>query len=180
VKIRIRAAVVASAIAVAAAMGLAFAGAAGASPAHSLARDRATTSYICDQETGDCWTNNGKNNFLLLTGATAYAPVYCGEVNINGSYRETCELKVYGSGVPGLCVETSPGTDTYEEPCADPAIPAEEFWYTPSDALYALGVSEAENQDWCELDIHGDVQNGRCTAPDVQPADMTFPGISWP
>jgi hypothetical protein len=198
VRIRHRAVALASAVAVGAAMCLAFAGAAGASPARPLARatavsaqvtgrsahsarpDATTTFIICDEATGDCWTSNGKGHDLKLTGATAYAEVYpLTGVDINGKPETTYELKVYGSGVPGLCVEASYGTQTYEEACTPPGgsvgqAPAEEFWYTPSEALYSLGVSETTGKDWCEIDTNGVVQNAPCTSPNDQPADMTF------
>jgi hypothetical protein len=205
VKIRHRAVAAAAAVAVGAAMCLAFAGAAGASPARSLARGTAvsarvagrgahspsvrsatTTFGICDDNDTHllCWNSNGANNELSLTldSGNAYAFVYPSTANINGKTETTYEIKLYGSGVPGLCVYPKSGSDTKEVTCEEnPASDsnAQEFWYTTSHALYSVGVSNAEGHDWCELDnIKGnDVQNAPCTSPASQPYYMTFPGL---
>jgi hypothetical protein len=189
VKINYRAAALASAAAITAAMGLALAGAASASAARPLARATAASAqvssdsarsarvtpdvsvryFICDQS-NLCWTNEGSGHNLQLTGATAYAKWNCTSgVLINGADRTTCAYE----STDGDCVTASPGRDTYEAPCSA-SSEAQQFWYTPSHALYALGVSEAENQGWCELDTHGDVQNARCPGPANQTSGETF------
>ena len=189
-KIRYRAAAVVSAVAVTAAMGLAMAGA--ASPAGSLARAAAASAHasgvsthsaritvdasvryeICDEANEGCWTNNGDGGNLKLTGATEYALYNPATVIVNGNSETAWEFE----SPDGDCVTAQSGFDTAEYPC-DNGDPYQEFWYTPSSALYAVGVSQSEGHDWCELDTHGDVQNGKCTSPDDQPSDMTFSGL---
>jgi spore germination protein YaaH len=160
VKIRYRVTALASALAIAAAMGVTLAGAASAN-----------SVTICDGN-GHCWTGEGRSANLALTGATVFDTndtANCQSNAINGTNRETCAYQASKNN----CVSASLTGKTTLQKC-DPENTYQQFWYTPSHAIYSVGVSNQDHQDWCEIDTNGDVQNARCPAASSQPADMTF------
>jgi hypothetical protein len=127
--------------------------------------------FICDGN-GHCWTNEGSDADLALTGGTKYdtTTYYCETATVIGGQSEPfCEYE----SADGDCVTAYPGAYTFESAC-QAYDEYQEFWYTDSQAIYALGVSAYEGHRWCELDVHGDVQNTPCTAPDAQSAGETF------
>ena len=106
-----------------------------------------------------------------LTGATTFNTntVNCQSNTINGTPRDTCAYQSSGNN----CVTAVITGKTVEKECvADNEY--QQFWYTTSHAIYSVGVSNQEHQDWCEIDTSGHVQNARCTSAASQPPDMTF------
>jgi hypothetical protein len=184
VKIRYQAAAVVSVVAITAALGLALPGAAGASPARLGARSAAVSADstrsaasvtpdtssrygVCD-EPFDCWTNEGRDNPLSLTGETPYQLYDVQSMPVNGKPETVYELK----SDDGDCVTANPGGETIESSCINSNN--QFFWLTSSDAMYSVGVSLTEGSDWCELDTNGHVQNTPCPNPSDQSAEETF------
>jgi hypothetical protein len=188
--IRCRAVAAASAIAITAALSLAVAGAAlpagsltsaartsvqvpaGSARSARITLDVSDRYAVCDEAGEGCWTNEGDGANLKLSGETFYALYNPATVTVNGHSETAWEYE----SPDGDCVTAQSGFDTKEYPC-DAGDIYQEFWYTNSQALYAVGVSISEGHDWCELDTDNHVQNSPCTSAATQPYDMTFPDL---